>query len=93
MSAKTPTRLNRAHIRRHCERAIARRVGYAAPEAVRNVYHQGEDVIVIVNSGGNALEIETCLRQRGYVTEQAGKASDGYGCAVRVGLQSAPSSP
>ncbi|WP_188187976.1 hypothetical protein [Nonomuraea sp. SYSU D8015] len=52
-----------------------------------NVYGQGDHIIVLVNSGGNALEIETYLKERGYTAQQAGSAPDGYGCAVRVGTQ------
>lgn len=81
-----PRRLNTAHIERHCRRAITARLGYHAPEAVRAVTRDGGTVVVHLNSGGNALEAQSYLRQRGYAAELGGDTSDGYGCAVRVTL-------
>ena len=80
-----PRRLNVRHLERHARRAIAERLRYHVPEALRSVERDGDAVIIRVNSGGNAIAVETYLRLwRGYWTEFAGTNPDGYGCAVRV---------
>lgn len=78
------TRLDTRHIAGHARHAIAERLRYRAPEALRAVERDGDSVIVRLNSGGNALAVESYLRRRGYLAEQAGGNPDGYGCAVRV---------
>jgi hypothetical protein len=78
------TRLNIRWLAHHARRAIAERLLYAAPEALRKVERDGDAVLLRLNSGGNALAVESYLRGRGYRAEYAGTNPDGYGCAVRV---------
>ncbi len=79
-----PLRLDTRHLANHARRAIAERLRYAAPEALRAVEREDGAVILRLNSGGNALAVESWLRQHGYLVEYAGRNPDGYGCAVRV---------
>lgn len=79
-----PLRLDTRHLANHARKAIAERLRYDAPEALRAVERESGAVILRLNSGGNALAVEAYLRQRGYVAEYAGFNPDGYGCAVRV---------
>lgn len=78
------TRLDVRHLRNHARRAIGERLRYAAPEALRAVERDGRSVVIRLNSGGNALAVESYLRLRGYKVKLAGSNPDGYGCAVRV---------
>lgn len=82
--AKAVRRLDTRHIERHARSAIAARLRYDAPEALRAVHRDGEAVMVRLNSGGNALAVGHWLARRGYTVEEAGGNPDGYGCAVRV---------
>jgi hypothetical protein len=85
-----PTRLDIRHIRNHALRAIGQRLGPGgtpADHCILAVERDGDDVIVRVNSGGNALAVEPYLNRQGYRAEFAGTNPGGYGCAVRVGLR------
>ncbi len=56
-------------VERHARRAITRRLGYVAPDAVISVTrdpHQPGTVILHVNSGGNSLECQAALKAAGY---------------------------
>lgn len=76
--------LNTRHIERHARAAIRERLKYDAPEALLGIERNGQDVIVRLNSGGNALAVGAWLRTRGYRAVQDGGNPGGYGCAVRV---------
>jgi len=78
------TRLDVRHLHNHASRAITERLRYTAPEALRAVERDGDAVIIRLNSGGNALAVESYLRMRGYRAAYDGGNPDGYGCAVRV---------
>lgn len=82
-----PRRLDLRHLRRHAVRAIADRLKYAAPCALLAVERDGDSVVLRLNSGGNALAVQSWLSLRGYRAEYAGGNPDGYGCAVRVRLR------
>lgn len=84
---RVPRRLDTRHLRRHALRAVADRLGYAAPHALHAVERDGDSVFLRFNSGGNALAAESWLNVRGYLAEHAGGNPDGYGCAVRVRLR------
>lgn len=92
MTTTTPTRLDVRHLTNHARCAIADRLRYDAPEALRSVERDGDAVIIRVNSGGNALAVQHWLNARGYRAEYAGFNPDGYGCAVRVTLRAIRSS-
>jgi hypothetical protein len=77
-------RLDTRHLARHARKAIRERLGYPAPDALLAVERDGKSVILRLNSGGNAIAVETRLRERGYLAEDAGGNPGGYGCAVRV---------
>jgi len=79
-----PARLDTRHLANHARRAIAERLRYPAPDALIAVEREGGAVILRVNSGGNALAVESWLRGRGYRAEYAGTNPGGYGCAVKV---------
>ncbi len=79
-------RLDTRHLANHARRAIAERLRYAWPEALIAVKREDGAVILRLNSGGNAIAVESYLRQRGYRAQYAGRNPDGYGCAVRVTL-------
>lgn len=82
-----PTRLDIRHIRNHALHAIAGRLCHPAPEALLAAERDGDAVILRLNSGGNAIAVESYLNLCGYLADDAGKNPDGYGCAVRVRLQ------
>jgi hypothetical protein len=88
--ATYPTRLNTRALAGHAHRAIAHRLGYDAPDALIAADRAGDAVLLRLNSGGNALAVESWLRTRGYVTAYAGKNPGGYGCSVKVTLRTAP---
>jgi hypothetical protein len=85
-----PRRLSTRWLAHHARRAIAERLLYAAPEALRRVERDGDAVPLRLNSGGNALAVESYLRTRGYRAEYAGANPDGYGCSVRVTAGATP---
>ena len=82
-----PRRVDTRHLAAHARRAIADRLRYPAPEALRGVERDGAAVILRLNSGGNALAVESWLNLRGYQAADGGANPDGYGCAVRVTLR------
>lgn len=71
-------------------RAVAGRLRYPAAHAVLAVVPHGGDVLIRLNSGGNALAVEAALAPLGYMTTSEDNP-DGYGVAVRV--YGPPSSP
>ncbi len=79
--AKRP---NVRHLERHARRAIADRLRYSAPEALRAVERDGHDVILRLNSGGNACAVDLWLDSQGYEVSDDGGNPDGFGCALRV---------
>jgi hypothetical protein len=82
--------LNTRHLARHARRAIAERLGHGAAYALLAVERDGRDVILRLNSGGNALAVEPYLRNRGYQVRYDGTNPGGYGCAVRITLAAGP---
>ena len=72
------------HLERHALRAIRERLQHPAPYALRAVERDGRDVVLRLNSGGNALAVGQYLQGRGYDVLDAGGNPDGYGCALRV---------
>lgn len=83
------TQLNTRHLARHARKAIQERLRHRAAYALRAVERDGGSVVLRLNSGGNALAVESYLRRHGYRAEYAGGNPDGYGCAVRVTLAGA----
>lgn len=79
-------RLDTRHLARHARKAIRERLGYPAPQALLAVERDGAAVILRLNSGGNAIAVETWLRHRGYRASYDGGNPSGYGCAVRVSV-------
>lgn len=60
--------------------AINKRLGYAAPTALRSITRTGDGGFVIVlGSGGNAIAVEAALRRLGYGVRRDAKA-----CSVHV---------
>lgn len=80
------------HVERHARRAIARRVRDAT-DAIISVSRDSarpKNVILHVNSGGNASAATSELRDRGYRVEPTDYDPFGpgnYGVQLRVGLQ------
>jgi hypothetical protein len=85
-----PTRLDKRHLANHAHRAITRRLLYAAPYALIAVEREGDAVMLRLNSGGNALAVESYLRGRGYRAEFAGTNPGGYGRSVKVTVAGDP---
>ncbi len=90
MTPARPVRLNATHLRNHALRAIAERLRYPTPHALRALVRDGRDVVIRLNSGGNALAVEEYLAARGYTVSDAGPNPDGYGTAVRVHAPATP---
>lgn len=85
------TQVKQVHIRyveRHARRAVNRRVGHNAPDAVLGVSREtGGTVIIHLNSGGNALAVQQRLRSLGYQVESTDYdpfAKGHYGVQLRV---------
>jgi hypothetical protein len=88
--ATYPIRLNTRALAAHARRAIAHRLKYDAPDALIAVDRAGDAVLLRLNSGGNAIAVESWLRARGYRAQFAGTNPGGYGCTVKVTLRTAP---
>lgn len=84
-----PMRLDTRHLANHARHAIWDRLRYSAPEALIAVEREGDAVLLRLNSGGNALAVESYLRRRGYRAEFAGTNPGGYGCSVKVTVRKA----
>jgi hypothetical protein len=79
-----PARLDTRHLASHARHAIFDRLKYAAPQALIAVEREAGAVMLRLNSGSNALAVESYLRGRGYRAEFAGTNPGGYGCSVKV---------
>ena len=77
-------RVDRRHVERIVRRAIARRLGCHAPQAVVTCERRPEGVFLHLNSGGNALAAEEGLRERGYPVEDAEVPEGRPGVAILV---------
>jgi hypothetical protein len=72
----------------HARRAVGRRLGRAAPQAIRSLARDADrprTVLLHLNSAGNALACESALKSAGYSVEDAGSAPGRYGVLLRVG--------
>lgn len=83
--ARVIRRLDTRHLARHARKAIRERLGYPAPYALLAVERDGASVVLRLNSGGNALAVESYLRQRGYSTRY-----DGATQAATAALSASP---
>lgn len=70
------------HVEQRARRAINRRLGCTAGQAVISVERDGNSVLLHVNSGGNAIACEGALRDAGYRVEVGPAVS--YGVMLRV---------
>lgn len=87
----TPARLDFLRVLTVAEKAIAERLGHPMPEAILSiarVTNAEGGYVVHVNSGGNAIVVESALRQARYDVDEVpwppGKGHYGVRIAVRL---------
>lgn len=77
-------------VRRHATRAVRKRLGYPAGNAVISVERDPDHrsaVVLHVNSGGNALACATGLRYAGYRVEPAWDHPDDAALSTTYGVK------
>jgi hypothetical protein len=91
--AGCPRRLDVRYLRRHVIKAAGGRHGYAAPWALLGIERGDGHVMIRLNSGGNALAVESWLAGRGYRATFQPLNPGVYGAAVRVAVQGEAAAP
>ncbi len=79
--------VHRGAVEHHARRAIAARLKYDHPQAVRAVVRdpdRSNTVLLDLNSGGNALAAQEALETAGYRVDWLGPTPSGYGVRLRV---------
>lgn len=79
--------VQRHHVKRRAWRAIGRRLGYAAPNAIISINRDTDRpgaVLLHLNSGGNAIAVSTALRDAGYQVQDGPPHPSRYGVQLLV---------